>query len=172
MCTRPDRSSVSGSFSALRESSFAFMVAFGTLAVSLVLTPVSLVRGHTCQVRSPRSAHIDVQVHLEDSRCVAELRRVVRQTVRRAARTWAPLPLPVDRVVVGMAFPAAGRVDLYERFPDGRGAARPLAVVSLGLRDGDRSSHPPKSPELWRCRSRRPLTRTFSAQQRRLRPRL
>ena len=89
---------------------------------------------------------IDVQVHLGDRRCVAELKRVVRQTLRRAARTWAPLPLPIDRVVVGVGFPAGGRVDLYDQFP-GRDTAshapsRPFAVVSLGLRDGQRELEP------------------------------
>ena len=89
---------------------------------------------------------IDVQVHLGDRRRVAELKRVVRQTLRRAARTWAPLPLPIDRVVVGVGFPAGGRVDLYDQFPGqdtaSHAPSRPFAVVSLGLRDGQRELEP------------------------------
>jgi hypothetical protein len=46
--------------------------------------------------------------------------------------------------VVGMAFPAAGKVDLYDRFPQiaSGNVSRPLVVVSLGLREGDRELEP------------------------------
>jgi hypothetical protein len=85
---------------------------------------------------------VDIQIHLEDPKCVAELRRVVRQTLRRAARTWAPLPLPVDRVVVAIGHPSSGKVDVYDHFPESAdqnsGRTRRLVVISLGLRDGER----------------------------------
>jgi hypothetical protein len=86
-------------------------------------------------------SQVDIQIHLDDATCVAELRRIIRQTLRRAARTWAPLPLPVNRVVVGVGFPSAGKIDVYDDFPANamsKAERRPLVVVALGLRDGER----------------------------------
>ena len=59
---------------------------------------------------------IDIQIHLEDQRCIGNLRRVLRQTLRRSAATWAPVSLPLNRIVVGAGFPADGKADIYDRF--------------------------------------------------------
>jgi len=145
MCTRPDHRSVSSSADAFARSCLAFASCLGILFVALVYAPVRFLRsGRRRQPHPAPVTHVDVQVHLENAKCVAELKRVIRQTLRRSARTWAPLPLPVDRVVVGTNFPADGKVDLYATFPHpspppaANGEARPFVVVSLGLRDGDR----------------------------------
>ncbi len=145
MCTRPDHRSVSSSADALARSCLTVASCLGILFVAIVCAPVRFLRGrHPQQVHAAPVTHVDVQVHLEDAKCVAELKRVIRQTLRRSARTWAPLSLPVDRVVVGTNFPAGGKVDLYATFPHqtpppaANGEARPFVVVSLGLRDGDR----------------------------------
>ena len=88
---------------------------------------------------------MEVQVHLGDSGCVHELESIIWKTLRRAQQTWAPLPLPLDRVVVGAGFPATGRADIYDDFlelADGStprdSAQRRRVVVSLGVRDGTR----------------------------------
>ncbi len=151
MCTRPDRHSVSTSARALKDALAAMLSALGALLLALLSAPVRFVRNRRArQVLPAPATHVDVQVHLEDARCVAELKRVIRQTLRRAARTWAPLPLPVHRVVVGVGYPSAGRVDLYDDFLPSHpraagvadGAAGRLVVVSLGLRDGERELEP------------------------------
>src|SRR5258708_26199636 len=143
MCTRPDHRSVSSSADAFARSCLTVASCLGILFVALVCAPVRFLRGrHPQQVHAAPVTHVDVQVHLEDAKCVAELKRVIRQTLRRSARTWAPLPLPVDRVIVGTNFPAGGKVDLYATFPHptpppaATGEARPFVVVSLRLRDG------------------------------------
>jgi hypothetical protein len=149
MCMRPDRSSVPTSVRALQEAMVAMLVTSGVLLLAVCSAPARVLRRHRPLQLGPATvAHVDVQVHLEDTKCVAELKRVIRQTLRRAARTWAPLPMPIDRVVVGVGFPPAGKVDLYAEFPGRRAdatdssASRPLTVVSLGLRDGDRELEP------------------------------
>ncbi len=151
MCTRPDRHSVSTSARALKDALTATLLALGTLLLALLSAPLRFVRDRRArQVHQAPATHVDVQVHLEDARCVAELKRVIRQTLRRAARTWAPLPLPVHRVVVGVGYPVAGRVDLYDDFLPphsgtagvAAGAACRLVVISLGLRDGERELEP------------------------------
>jgi hypothetical protein len=91
-----------------------------------------------------------VQVHLEDPRCIAEVRRTIQRTLERAARTWAPLPLPIDRIVAGTGFAARGTSNVYQSFPRTLDAAaqgpdgneRQLVVVMLGLRDGERELEP------------------------------
>jgi len=150
MCTRPDRRSIPTSVHALRDAAVAVLLALGVLFLALLSAPVRFLRRRR-RPHDPRPAtvaHVDVQVHLEDTRSVAELKRVIRQTLRRTACTWAPLPLPIDRVVVGVGFPATGKVDLYADFPAHQGggdhtvASHPLVVVTLGLRDGEREIEP------------------------------
>jgi hypothetical protein len=145
MCTRPSPSygSVSASAGALGVSALNVVHALALLLLALVTAPVRL-----AQRRLPRGntalASLDVQVHLGDSACVAELESIVWKTLRRAQRTWAPLPLPLDRVVVGAGFPATGRADIYDDFADltttsaGDARHRRRVVVSLGVRDGTR----------------------------------
>lgn len=147
MCTRPDHRSVPSTIVAVRDAFVAVLLALAVLIVALGTAPVRwLRRRRTAPVVPAPVTHVDIQIHLDDARCVAELKRVIRQTLRRSARTWAPIPLPVDRVVVGVGFPSAGKVDLYDRFPGeadhGSAASRGLVVISLGLRDGERELEP------------------------------
>jgi hypothetical protein len=39
--------------------------------------------------------------------------RLLRAALRQCARTWAPHPLPVDRITVHAGAPAAGRAQVY-----------------------------------------------------------
>jgi hypothetical protein len=149
MCTRPDHRSVHASAHALIHACAAAISCLAILVVAIVLAPARAFRGRRTRPAPPAPiAQIDVQVHLEDAKCVAQLKRVIRNTLRRAAKTWASVPLPVDRVVVGMGFPTGGKVDLYDNYPGANpptspaGQNRPFTVVSLGLRDGDRELEP------------------------------
>ena len=89
--------------------------------------------------RTAGHRRIDVQVFLDDAACVAELRRIIHQALARAAFTWAPMPLPIDRVVVGAGswLSATGRADEYGVAPQGNVNGRgdgngSLVVVTLG----------------------------------------
>jgi hypothetical protein len=147
MCTRPTPShrSVSASASALGISALNALQALAFLLIALVTAPVrQFVRSHGSK-RIEALAHVDVQVHLGDPVCVAELEATVWKTLSRAQQTWAPLLLPLDRVVVGAGFPPTGRADIYDDFLEvaetgagGAHAARRRVVVSLGVRDGAR----------------------------------
>src|SRR5262249_60423448 len=68
---------------------------------------------------------------------------LVQPGVERIARPWAPVRLPIDRIVLGAgpAFPPGGRVDLYAGFPgfDERGL---LVVLTLGVREPGRELEP------------------------------
>ena len=86
-----------------------------------------------------------------DRHCIRELNRTLAKTLCRAGRIWAPLKLPVDRIVVGAGFPAEGRADIYEDFVGlvgegitAKGDPPPtrLIVISLGLRSGERDLEP------------------------------
>lgn len=144
MCTRPTPSyrSVSASAGALGISILSAFQAMVFLLLALVTAPVR----HSLRGRQPRPlANVEVQVHLGHSGCVNELESIIWKTLRRAQQTWAPLPLPLDRVVVGAGFPATGRADIYDDFLDRAdgctprdSAQRRRVVVSLGVRDGTR----------------------------------
>jgi hypothetical protein len=125
-------------------SSLYALQALGLLLLALVEAPFRWLRRSTG--RRPALAHVEVQIHLGDPKCIAELERIIWRTLDRAERTWAPLPLLVDRVVVGAGFPATGRADIYEDFlalADATSGDIPAnrarrVVVSLGVRDGTR----------------------------------
>ena len=142
MCTRPDHRSLPSTMVALREAIVAVLVSLAVLILALATAPARwLQRRRPARMMPAPVSQVDIQIHLADANCVAELRRVIRQTLRRAARTWAPLPLPVNRVVVGVGFPSAGKIDVYDEFPANatpKAERRALVVVSLGLRDGER----------------------------------
>ena len=151
MCTRPDRDSVLSSARAPSDASVATLAALAMLVLALVGAPIRFARRRREACARPASVqHIDVQVLLEDQRCVSELRRTLQRTLERAAHTWAPVLLPIDRIVVSADFPARGKSDVYQDFPrtlanrsEGSGAKeRPFVVVSLGLRDGERELEP------------------------------
>src|SRR5204863_9545512 len=109
MCTRPDRESVRTSARALADSIIAIAIAMATLVAALLTVPVRpVVRRRRAHPRPGSIRHIDVQVHLDDSRYVAALQHIIQLTLLRASRTWAPLSLPIDRIVVGIGFPARG----------------------------------------------------------------
>ena len=151
MCTRPAPASVRISACALVDAFVATSRALATLVVALLAAPVRpVLRRRRAYPRPASVRHIDVQVHLEDPRYVAVLQHIVQLTLERAARTWAPLPLPIDRIVAGIGFPARGTSSAYENFPrtleaaeDGSdGTGRPLVVILLGLREGERDLQP------------------------------
>src|SRR5438105_681814 len=146
MCTRPTPSyrSVSASAGALGVSVLNAILALVLLLLALVTAPVRHLASRRLPRRSGALAGVDVQVHLGDPACVAELESIVWNTLRRAQQTWAPLALPLDRVVIGAGFPVSGRADIYEDFLEladaggGQSATRRRVVVSLGVRDGAR----------------------------------
>ena len=150
MCTpsTSDRRSIRQSAHGLLVASSAFVRALGVLLYALLTAPGRLRRHVRPRPRPASVGGIDIQVHLEDQRCIANLRRVLQSTLRRAAATWAPMALPVHRVVVGAGFPAEGKADIYDSFSrvgddrtSDRDAGR-LIVISLGLRTGDRDLEP------------------------------
>jgi len=145
MGTRADRHSIAASSRAFVDAIVASGVALAMLVLALLTAPIRLVRGRSQAHARPASIkHVEVQVHLEDARCAVQIHQMLRRTLERAARTWAPLPLPIDRIVVGVGFPARGRVDTYTDFPRLAGHAldQPFAVVTLGVRDGERDLEP------------------------------
>jgi hypothetical protein len=125
MCTRPTPNcdSVSASARAFVVAILAGFHALAFLCVALASAPLRQVWPFVRQRRPASLAHVEVQVHLGDAACIAELETIVWTTLTRAQRTWAPLALPVDRVVVGAGFPATGRADIYDDF---------LAIVDEG----------------------------------------
>ena len=147
MCTRPTPSyrSVTASAAALTVAVLSAIQALALLLVALVTAPVRHIAASIRRRPTQALAHVDVQVHLGDPACVAELEAIVWKTLDRADKTWAPLPLPLDRVVVGAGFPPTGRADIYDDFLElaetdagGTSAARRRVIVSLGVRDGAR----------------------------------
>jgi len=145
MGTRADRHSIAASSRALLDAIVASGVALAMLVVALLTAPTRVVRERSpAHARPAPIKHVEVQVHLEDARCVVEIHQMLRRTLERAARTWAPLPLPIDRIVVGVGFPARGRVDAYTDFPRlaGHATDQPFVVVTLGVRDGERELEP------------------------------
>jgi hypothetical protein len=147
MCTRPTPSatSVRASATALGSAVVFAVQAFVLLLAALAGAPVRLLWSVARPRHGAALRHVDVQVHLGDPACVAELESIVWTTLARAQRTWAPLPLPVDRVVVGATFPAGGRADIYDDFLAMAGQhrdddlpRRKRVLISLGVRDGGR----------------------------------
>src|SRR5438105_10217800 len=117
MCTRANRASVCDSAHALMASLFAFATAAAVLVVALATIPFRLVR--SCPTKHGKPAptkHVEVQVHLNDGHRVRAIERGCRDALKRAARTWAPFPLPLDRVEVLSSAPPLGKVDIYEQW--------------------------------------------------------
>jgi hypothetical protein len=90
--------------------------------------------------QSPGQAEtIGIEVHLFDRRRAAEIERRLRAALRQFARTWAPHPLPLDRVTVYAGAPTEGRRQVYEQWlPANDPKQQPsasLTVISLGLVD-------------------------------------
>jgi hypothetical protein len=105
----------------------------GMLGPALRL-PAWIVR---CRLQRAR-IDIPVLVHLGDRQRAAEIERHLRTALMRCAETWAPYPLPVDRVSVYAGAPPTGKAQTYDSWlPEGVNGRRPgsLVVLSLGLHD-------------------------------------
>src|SRR5712691_108892 len=71
MCTRPDRHSISTSAHALRDAALSLLFASGMLLLALLSAPPRLLKRRQPQnLRSATVGYVDVQVHLEDRKCV------------------------------------------------------------------------------------------------------
>jgi len=137
MCTPANRRSVSDSLHALVGSLVAFASALFVLVVAMVTLPVRLVRPRSTKHGKPAPTdHVEVQVHLSNVERVGAIDRSCRAALKRAARTWAPFPLPLDRIEVLSSAPPLGKVDIYERWAPAHASPSPMAgslvVVSIG----------------------------------------
>jgi hypothetical protein len=137
MCTRANRASVPDSFHALVDSAVAMAGAILALFVALIGAPWRALRSRPSKHGKPASTeHIEVQVHLEDGGRVRAIERSCRATLKRAARTWAPFALPLDRVEVISSAPPLGKADIFDQWvttPTTGGAGNgTLVVVSIG----------------------------------------
>jgi hypothetical protein len=137
MCTRANRRSVPESLHALVGIVVAFASALFVLVVAVVTFPVRLVRPRPTKHGNPASTeHVEVQVHLDNRERVGAIEHSCRAALKRAARTWAPYPLPLDRVEVLSSAPPLGKVDIYERWMaepnDASPPAGSLVVVAIG----------------------------------------
>jgi hypothetical protein len=126
---------VPDSLNAVVGSLTGLAIAIFTLFVAVISAPVRKVRRARFPRWSPVStSHIDVQVHSEDAKRVDEIERSCRAALKRLARTWAPYPLPLDRVEVLSSAPPLGKTDIYERWVQLSPTEGPqsLVIVSLG----------------------------------------
>jgi hypothetical protein len=139
--------SVSASWRTLVASCFDFARAAASLVLALAIAPVRFAgckMGYRpTHLRPGSTAGIDIQIHLEDARGAAQLRTVLQATLKRAAQTWAPHPLPLDRIVVAAGVAPEGKADIYDDWLQdsvalGDVQQRSLAVISLGLRQAER----------------------------------
>jgi hypothetical protein len=137
MCTRANSASVPDSFHAVISSFLAIAGAVLALVVALATAPWRAATSRPTSHRKPSStAHIAVQVHLDDGGRVRAMERSCRAALKRAARTWAPFPLPLDRVEVISSAPPLGKSDIFEQWVTTSGTGDPgtgrLVVVSIG----------------------------------------
>jgi hypothetical protein len=137
MCTRANRSSVPDSFHALVGSLVAMAGAILALSVALIGAPLRALRSRPAKHGKPASTdRIEVQVHLEDGGRVRAIEHSCHAALKRAARTWAPFPLPLDRVEVISSAPALGKADIFDQWLTtslrGDAGEGTLVVVSIG----------------------------------------
>lgn len=135
MCTRANRASVSESAHALVGSIVAFLMAFVALAIAVTTVPLRLLRARTNGFGKPASiADVQVQVYLNDRGRAGDIERSCRSTLGRTARTWAPFPLPLDRVEVIPTAPPLGKAEIFgEWIPlDNGSGTLSLVIVSIG----------------------------------------
>jgi len=137
MCVRANRGSVPDSLHSVVASLVAFASASCLLVMALATAPVRLVQQRPTKHGKPASTeHVAVQVHLSNGERVGAIERSCRAALKRSATTWAPFPLPLDRVEVLPSAPPLGKVDIYERWanvpPDASASAASLVVVSIG----------------------------------------
>jgi hypothetical protein len=137
MCTPANKASVPDSLRALLGSAVSVIMALLLLSVALTTAPFRWSRQRpTKHGRPTYPSHVEVQVHLGDRRRVADIELACHAALKRAARTWAPRPLPLDRIEVLYSAPPLGKVDLFERWaavaPDAKPDAGSLVVISVG----------------------------------------
>jgi len=137
MCTRANRASVPDSFHAVVSSILAVAGAVLALVVALATAPWRAARSQpTAHGKPAGTGRIEIQVHLSDGERARAIERSCRAALNRSARTWAPFPLPVDRVEVMSSAPPLGKSDIFEQWvtTSGQGDADKgrLVVVSIG----------------------------------------
>ena len=143
MCTRANRASVPDSFHALAAALLALASAFVALAVAAATIPWRICSRPSTRARVDSTTHIEIQVHLSDGERVRAIERSCRTGLKRAARTWAPFALPLDRVEVIPSAPPLGKADIFDAWFDGEGNnASALVVVSLGTSQESRELSP------------------------------
>jgi hypothetical protein len=137
----PALSSVAGSWRALLVGLLATLRALGALLFALARVPFGCLRRPHAGRPTPAS-RIPIEVHLTDLDQAAEIEQAVRATLIRCARTWAPRPLPFDRVEVLYGAPPRGQASTFTRWAElppaeGTPRHRSLTVLSLGLTDDE-----------------------------------
>ena len=135
MCTRANSASVPDSFHAVISSIVAVAAAVLALVLAVATAPWRAATSQPIRHGKPAStAQIAIQVHLDDGSRVRAIERSCRDALKRAARTWAPFPLPLDRVEVISSAPPLGKSDIFEQWVASAndGAAGRLVVVSIG----------------------------------------
>jgi hypothetical protein len=137
MCTRANSASVADSFHAVVNSTLAVAGAIMALVVALATAPWRVARSRPTRHGKPASTrHIEIQVHLSDGQRVRAIERSCRDALKRAARTWAPFPLPLDRVEVLPPAPPLGKAHIFEQWAvtsdRGEPSAGALVIVSIG----------------------------------------
>lgn len=137
MCTRANSASVPDSFYAVVSSVLTVAGALPALTVALATAPWRAARSHPAKHgKAASTGHIPIQVHLNDGRRIREIERSCRNTLKRAARTWAPFSLPLDRVEVISSAPPLGKSDIFEQWVTTSGhdetGTGGLVVVSIG----------------------------------------
>jgi hypothetical protein len=147
MCTRANRASVPDSFHALAAALLALAGAIVALAVAAATIPWRTLRSRPpTRARVDSTTHIEIQVHLSDGERVRAIERGCRIGLKRAARTWAPFALPLDRVEVIPSAPPLGKADIFDQWfndrSEGGNDARGLVVVSLGTSQESRELSP------------------------------
>ncbi|MBV9329913.1 MAG: hypothetical protein JO352_39935 [Chloroflexi bacterium] len=147
MCTRANSASVPNSFHALVNSTLALAGAIMLLVVALATVPWRAAGSQATRHGKPASTrHIEVQVHLNDRQRARAIERSCRDALRRAARTWAPFPLPLDRVEVAPSAPPLGKADIFDQWltasHQGEPGGAALVVVALGTSIDGRELRP------------------------------
>src|SRR5207247_6217698 len=115
----------------------ALASAIVALAIAAATIPWRTLRSRPpTRARVDSTTHIEIQVHLSDGERVRAIERGCRTGLKRAARTWAPFALPLDRVEVIPSAPPVGKADIFDQWFDGNSGeannAAALVVVSLG----------------------------------------
>jgi hypothetical protein len=147
MCARANSASVPESFRAVVGSFLAIASAVVALVLALATAPWRWAGARPTKLGKPaNTGHIEVQVHLSDAERARAIDRSCRSALKRAARTWAPFPLPLDRVEVMSSAPPLGKADIFDQWVATSGQADPgtgmLVVVSMGTTHDGRELEP------------------------------